>query len=492
MKLFLFLSFFNFQQSPLDSVSIKCKILLDKRIDSLSKSPFLQNGFMGVSIKSVKTGQNIVSYNSQKSLAPASTMKLISTGTAMMVLGENFTYQTLLNYAGNIEGNILKGNIYIKGSGDPSLGSWRFKYLPDYKQLTDNWVKSLKDMGITEIQGDVYGDGSFFDENAAPDQWNWGDMGNYYGSGCTGLNFNENLFWVTFQPGSSINAEAKFVKTAPELPYLQIVNTVKTDKSGTGDQVNIYGTPFQNTLWMQGFVPQGNDFSVKGAIPDPALFAAFYLKKRLEENGIKVSGTANSNSEQKKKSGFLAKPSQVSTIYTHNSPPLKELIRECNFWSINLYAEACLKTPSVILNAGNTNKDALKNWMQLWKTKGLNLGGFNPKDGSGLAPANGITPDNMTDILKQFSQEKIFNSYYESIPVLGISGTVSNLGKNTLAHGNVHAKSGSIDGVRAYGGYFKNRAGELMSFSLILNKYNSEFGSATKELEKIMIQMCDL
>jgi D-alanyl-D-alanine carboxypeptidase/D-alanyl-D-alanine-endopeptidase (penicillin-binding protein 4) len=98
----------------------------------------------------------------------------------------------------------------------------------------------------------------------------------------------------------------------------------------------------------------------------------------------------------------------------------------------------------------------------------------------------------MTDILKAMTSEKSFNAFYESIPIVGISGTVTNLGKKSKAVGNVRAKSGSIEGVRAYAGYFTARSGQLMCFSFILNKYNSDFGSATRELEKLMILMVEL
>ena len=98
----------------------------------------------------------------------------------------------------------------------------------------------------------------------------------------------------------------------------------------------------------------------------------------------------------------------------------------------------------------------------------------------------------MTDVLKAMYLEKSFGAFYESIPIVGVSGTVSNLGKKSKAVGNVRAKSGSIDGVRAYAGYFTARNGEMMCFSMMLNKYNSDFGSATRELEKLMILMVEL
>lgn len=353
------------------------------------------------------------------------------------------------------------------------------------------WAKKIKDLGVKEIRGRVFGDGSIFDENVIADTWTWGDMGNYYGSGAYGLNLNENLYWATFKPNNYMES-AELVKTAPDLPYYQKINRVFTDKAGTGDQVNIYATPYQDILVMEGFVPKGDNFSVKGSIPDPALFSAYFLGKKLEEIGVKTSENPLSYLEGNKKNIYFQKPSQTTPIDTLISPPLRELARDCNFQSINLYAEACLKTPSVMLNLGSTTDAAVKGLKQIWQSKGIKLEGLKMKDGSGLSPSNGITPDNMTDILKTMYLEKSFNSYYESIPIVGVSGTVQNLAKKSRAVGNVRAKSGSIDGVRAYAGYFTARNGEMMCFSMMLNKYNSDLGNATRELEKLIVLMMEL
>ena len=494
MKLLLITLFkiFIFQTQSSDSLKvITPKEVIQRKIDSLVNSPFLENGFLGLSIKSVNSDKNIVEYNAKKSLQPASTMKLISSATAFIALGEDFKYLTILEYSGQIKDSILIGNIIIKGSGDPSLGSWRFKNQPDYKQLTDRWAKKIKELGIREIRGRIFGDGSLFDENVLPDTWSWGDMGNYYGAGSYGLNMNENLYWVTFKPSNYMES-APILKTSPDLPYYQKINRVLTDKSGTGDQVNIYSTPYQDVLIMQGLVPEGKDFSVKGSIPDPALFSAYFLQKKLLENGINVLETPLSYLEANKKNIYYQKPLQTFQIDTLSSPTLRDLAKECNFQSINLYAETFLKTPSVLLNLGSSTEDAIKGLKQIWHTKNVKLEGFKMKDGSGLSPANGITPNNMTDVLKAMYLEKSFGAFYESIPIVGVCGTVSNLCKKTKAVGNVRAKSGSIDGVRAYSGYFTAQNGEMMCFSMMLNKYNSEFGSATRELEKLIVLMVEL
>lgn len=493
MKLFL-LSIFHvltLSKTP-DSLDNNAKqVQFQKYVEGLANTPFMANGMMGVSIKSVSTNKVLVSYNAQKSLAPASTLKLISSATALSTLGENYTYTTQLNYSGQIADSVLTGDIIIKGSGDPSLGSWRIQNQMDYKTLFDTWIQEIKALGIKEIKGRVFADASLFEENVLPDTWIWTDMGNYYGAGAYGLNIHENLYYAVFKPSQYLG-EATLVKTIPDLPYYQKINKVLTDKPRTGDQVNIYSTPYQDILLMQGFVPAGETFSVKGSIPDPALFAAYSLQKKLEEIGIKVQYSPLSSLEVSKKKVVYQTPLQTMNIAVYTSPPLAELAKACNYQSINLYAETFLKTFSVISSFGNSTKDAIKGLKQIWQSKGVNLTGFNIKDGSGLSPSNGITADNMTDILRTMYSEKSFKAFYESIPVVGESGTVAHLGKKSKAVGNVRAKSGSIEGVRAYAGYFTAKNGELMCFSFMLNKYNSDFGSATKELEKLMTMMVEL
>lgn len=493
MKLFLLsiLHILSLSKSP-DSLQKNIpQERFQKYVEDLANTPFMANGIMGVSIKSVTNNKTLVAYNAQKSLAPASTLKLITTATALSTLGENFRYSTTLEYSGQLVDSVLIGNIIIKGTGDPSFGSWRFDKQQDYKLLCEVWAQKIKALGIKEIKGRVFGDGSMFEENVTPDTWIWSDMGNYYGAGSYGLNINENLFYAIFKP-TQYMVQAPLVKTIPDLPYYQKINKVLTDKPRTGDQVNIYSTPYQDILMMQGYVPAGDSFSVKGSIPDPALFTAYFLHKKLEEIGIKVNENPLSAMEANKRKIAFQSFFPTMNITTHTSLPLRELATACNFQSINLYAEAFLKTFSVMSSFGNTTKDAVKGLKQIWQSKGVNLSGFNIKDGSGLSPSNGITTDNMTDILKAMYSEKSFKAFYESIPVVGESGTVAHLGKKSKAVGNVRAKSGSIEGVRAYAGYFTAKNGELMCFSFMLNKYNSDFGSATKELEKLMTMMVEL
>ena len=105
----------------------------------------------------VRDGQEVLGFNARQSLPSASTLKLITTATALSVLGPAYTYTTTLDYDGTIKDSVLTGNLYIRGTGDPSLGSWRFTGYPDVPALLKSWSATVRVAGIRRIQGTVVG-----------------------------------------------------------------------------------------------------------------------------------------------------------------------------------------------------------------------------------------------------------------------------------------------------------------------------------------------
>lgn len=462
------------------------------QLDQFQNNPVARFGTVSLSVRRVRNGQPVIGYKSQQTMSTASTLKLITTATAMAVLGPTFSYTTVLEYDGTIRDSTLTGNIYIRGSGDPSLGTWRFSDGPDTPTLLAVWSDAIRRVGIRRVRGSVIGDASLYTNSPVPDTWPYSDLGNYYGAGLSGLNINENLYRAFFKPGKAVMAPATFLRTDPALPYVTMTNTVSTDAAGTGDQVNIYGAPFANQQWLTGKVPlDSKEFSVKGSLPDPAFFAAFALTDQLQQTGISVAnqpGTYGPGQPAPK-----AQPKRI-LIHTHYSHPLMELAQQTNFQSINLYAEGLMRTTAVrLVPSLRTTDEAVEAIENFWRNKGVNLDGFQMRDGSGLSTVGGLTADNMTGILVRMSQEQAFPAFYETIPVVGKSGTVRSLARNSAAAGNVRAKSGSIEGVRAYAGYFTAADGELMAFSLMVNRFTpGQSRVLAGQFERLMVAMVGL
>jgi D-alanyl-D-alanine carboxypeptidase/D-alanyl-D-alanine-endopeptidase (penicillin-binding protein 4) len=487
MKFLPFLNFLFFccfaNAQTIDSVALNN---FQDAVLELENSELMRSGSLSISVKKVKEGSNVFALNAERSLPSASTLKLVSTATVLAVFGGDFKFQTFLEHDGVINKDTLIGNLYIHGTGDPSLGSDRFKGFPTGSELVTRWTNAVKNAGIRHIKGKIIPDASFFDTETIASTWIWGDIGNYYGAGVQGLNFNENLYKIKFKPGVEPGDPTTFLGIEPSIPYLTFVNQVTTGEKGSGDQTIVYSSPLGNSVVLTGTIPAGSAvFSVKGSIPNPAEYAAFALKTSLVNAAIAVGENA-----------VTAPPvatGDKTVLDKYESPLLRDLCQQTNFWSINLFADTFLKQAGKRLVGKSAFDDAAKAVTGYWSGRGADMRGFYIKDGSGLSPSGSITTHSLTDILNVANKDASFNDFYKSIGVLGVNGTVRNLGKGTKAAGNMHVKSGSIEGTRAYAGYVNSKSGALLSFSIIAHKYLPGSNRViTDSLVRIMALMAEL
>lgn len=459
-------------------------------LDSIQNDNEIRTGIVAASIRSTQTGEYKIQFNARKSVNSASTLKLVSTASALSVLGPDFKYQTFVEYDGMIVDSVLKGNIYIRGTGDPSLGSSRVGL--DFQQVVSLFAQKIKEFGIRKIEGFIIGDGSVFPDNTLADSWIWGDIGNYYGAGVSGLNINENLYEIHFKSGKLLGENAPVLRLSPITPNVSYINRVTTAERGSGDNVIVYNTPFSNTIVSEGTIPLGqSDFVVKGSIPDPAYFLAFHVKRKFQELQGEASNEVMNYQSYKAKFQDISKPRNL--ILSYDSPTISTLSQHCNFQSINLYADAFLKTVGYTLSKNASFEASVKAEKFLWSQKGVDLQGFMIRDGSGLSPSGVLTANNLVDILFAMYRDNAFNDFYASIPVVGITGTVQNLAKGSKAVGNVRAKSGSIANTRAFSGYYTGINGELMSFAVIINRYadgaDRKVRRYLEEMIKLMVEI---
>lgn len=467
--------------------SVALSRLADNLVD-LQNSELMRNGTLSFCLQLTSTNRPVLSLNQEQSLPSASTLKLVSTATVLSLFGGDYTYTTYLEYDGKVVRDTLFGNLYLRGTGDPSLGSDRFKGYPTSSDLLARWTDAVRRSGVRYITGQVISDPTIFDEGSVANTWIWGDLGNYYGAGVQGLNFHENLYRVYFRAGRDIGDPTEFQKLEPSFPYLEVINRVKTAAPGTGDQVYIFASPLGREILLTGTVPRGAaSFPVKGALPNPAFATAYWLTEALENNGVNVIGLP----------GVLTASLPLSRDRTildrYYSPSLRELTVQTNWWSINLYADAFLKLAGTRIAGKSNFDDAAKAVGEYWRERGVDTRGFFIRDGSGLSPTGSLTTKNLSDILNRASREKSFPDFYQSIAVLGQTGTVRNIGRGTRAAGNVRAKSGSIDGTRAYAGYVTARSGELLSYSIIAHKYTpGNSRQIGQELSKILVLLGEL
>ena len=481
------LCLFNLSFAQIDTKIVRAEL------NEMKASSGLRNGQLGFALYDVESGKLLEKERLNETMLPASTLKTVTSAAALGILGEDFKFKTKLEYDGKIEDGVLRGNIYIKGGGDPTLGSSRFKWGTDMPSILAAFVKKIKAKGIRSIEGSIIGDASIFEDALLPVTWVWSDIGNYYGAGANGLTFNENTYYIYFQPGKTAGEPAEFLRTEPAMPDIQFINEMKTGRSSSGDNGYVYGGPYTFLRFLRGTVPAGGEFSIKGSIPDPALFTAQSLQAALAADSIKVKGI--STSIRKLKLEGKANKDARTTLYTHQSPPLKDIVYWLNKKSVNLYAEHMLKMIGYVKLKDGSNSAGVRAIEAYWAGKGIDIGGMHLNDGSGLSRYNGITPGQLAGMLRVNAGEPWFESFWNSLPIAGDlndPGTLRRMCKGTPAAGNVRAKSGYISRVRTYAGYVNTKSGKRLSFAMMANNYTCTNAQIKKMLADLMVAMANV
>jgi serine-type D-Ala-D-Ala carboxypeptidase/endopeptidase (penicillin-binding protein 4) len=440
-----------------------------------------------------EAGKNLYRHQANEKRVPASTLKIFTTGAAMALLGENFRFKTYLEYDGFIDPcGTLTGNLYIRGTGDPTLGSERVKETVDSGVLLNLLADQVKSAGIVEINGNIIGDNSFFLDCLVPGSWLYKDRANYFGASPSGLSFNENYYKVIFKPGTSLGSNTEIIATdPPDIPGLVLKNKVTTNRPNTGDQAVIMEDSIHPGLEKEiiGTIPSGvKSFAIRGSLPDPAQLVAQLLREKLFTSGIEVTGKSYSAFSNPLPSFKRYR----NLIYTHYSPNLTDIVKHINYRSHNLFAETMVITLGKEFRGVGNYENGLQVIFDYWHGKGINMQSAKIYDGSGLSPLNQISTTILTQMLAVTQNDPSFKTFLETLPVAGVSGTVRSFCSATTAKGKVFVKSGSIEEVRSYAGYARSKSGKLLPFSIIVNGYKGSGATLTASLEKIMVHMTNL
>lgn len=442
---------------------------LEKAFNNLLNDEQAKHAITSLCVLDANTGKTLFAKNEQIGLATASTLKTITAATAFSILGKDFQFQTTLAYTGTITADgTLKGNLIIIGSGDPTLGSYRYQNKEN--AVLAQWVLAIKSVGIKKIEGSVIGDDRIFGSQTTPEGWVWQDIGNYYGAGTAGLAWRENQFDIHLRPGSSTADEVKVVKTIPETPYIQIVNELKTVGSGTGDRSYAFLPPYSNVAYLRGTWGIGIAKSgISVALPDPAFDCAYRLQDTLKRLGISTNQQATTTRLMILNNQSI--PLITQKINTISSPTLSEI----TYWflkkSINLYGETLLKMIALKSGKPATTSKGAETEIDYWAAKGIEKSALNIIDGSGLSPGDRITTSAMANVLFQAQKEVWFADYYKAFP----------------EYNGMKIKSGTINDVSAFAGYYTDATGN--KYIIVININNYSGSGINKKLFKVLDEL---
>lgn len=422
--------------------------------------------YAGISllVKDAKTGITLFDKNSRVGMVPASCLKIVTSVSALDLLGKDFTYKTALSYNGPIKQGMLEAPLYISASGDPTFGSWRWNHT-NSQSVLNKIVASLKQSGIKSFPGIVI-DVSGWGTQTIPRGWVWEDIGNYYGAGSGAFNWIENQFDIVLKPGKNIGDKVEIISknTAGKE---RLVSELITASKGSGDQAYVYYSLNNSTVYLRGTIPAGTQsFSIKAAAADGISYFSESINEELNKSGFTdsciITSCAGACTEL---TNGAAKP-----LCIFESPNLDSI----NYWflkkSVNLYGEAFVKSIGFEKSKSGTTDSGISVIRDFWSNKGISKPAMKILDGSGLSPANRITAEALVSALQYAKTRPWFNSFKYALPEIN----------------GITMKDGYMEGVRSFAGYCSSKDGNEYVFSFIVNNYDGNPKSAREKMWKIL------
>lgn len=429
--------------------------LIGNRIETLLSDKSLNNTSIGIAIRSVRENKLLYAHNATQLLTPASTTKLYSTFAALYTLGGDYNVQTAIyTDAADIQNGVLDGNIFLVGAGDPLLETRNIEQL----------AEQIRNMGITTIKGNVYGDASLFDNVTDRYEYSGDDDRVQAVAPVSALTLNHNTVTLLITSGNQAKSRARVqIVPASEAFAYTVSATVKGSKRSRPN-IRVQqstGSNGKQNFSVTGTIPPGRTVSYTYTIANPAYAAAGVLLHRLEAVGVNIVGKAAVQPVPRATSRSLL------TAYTR---PLGDIVSIVNKNSDNFGAEHVFKmVGGTQRDIKNTAHAAISCMDTLFTKCNIPFQGCQLNDGSGLSRRNLVSPSSLVALLAQAWNMPFAQTFVNSFSIAGIDGTLKKRMRGTPAEGNLIGKTGTLRNVSALAGYVTTLDGEHLAFSLLFN-----------------------
>jgi serine-type D-Ala-D-Ala carboxypeptidase/endopeptidase (penicillin-binding protein 4) len=479
------------------------------RVDeALAKEP-ARRTFWGIEVADRDTGEVLYDLNADHYFMPASNAKLFTTALALATLGGGYQFRTTLESSARIgpDGK-LAGDLVFVGRGDPDLSNRQFPYQlktersgPVEKVLAE-MADAVVGKGLKEVDGDILADDSYFPYDPYPEGWAVGDIFFEYGAPVGAITFNDNVVVMHVAPGAH-PGDAATIDVEPAAALETITTQITTAPPGGHAYFSVARESGPNFLSIRGTIPVGQPAAeLQLAMTAPAETTARALKQLLEQRGVKVTGTVRvvhaPPPETNDENGFspphpapqasAAGPNPF-VLAEHWSPPLIESIRLTNKISQNLHAELLLRTVAREKAGFGSTEAGLQIEKDFLRAAGVADGDVIFSDGSGLGRDDLVTPRAVVALLRYAAHQPWGAEFISTLPVAGVDGTLESRMKGISGPAEIHAKTGSLEHVRAMSGYARTSRGENLVFSIFANNNTERGTDATETLDAIGMAM---
>ena len=434
---------------------------LGKDLTALLGNPAFTGAEVALVVRDADTGATVFDSGGGQELLPASNAKLLTSTAALDILGPDYTFTTSVLADGKRTGPLLNGDLYLKGTGDPTM------LAADYDALAAKVAAS----GVKFVRGDLVADDTWFDSTRLGPGWAWDDEPYYYDAQISALtvapdtDYDAGSVLFTITPGAA--GKAPKIAVTPDDGRLKIVNTATTGAAGSDNTLSVDRDHGANVFRFTGSLPADADPDQEWmTVWNPTGFVADLFRGALARHGVHVlGGTA-----------YRATPAAAKTVTSRQSMPLSQLLTPFLKLSNNMHAEILTKSIGRAKSGEGSWDAGIAGIKADLPSLGVNPAALRLVDGSGLSRMDSVTAAELCDLLRAARGKPWFDTWYQALPIAGnpdrmVGGTLRNRMQNTAAANNLHGKTGSLTGVSSLSGYVTAANGEHFVFSMLSNNY---------------------
>ncbi|MEM3832435.1 MAG: D-alanyl-D-alanine carboxypeptidase/D-alanyl-D-alanine-endopeptidase [Thermoprotei archaeon] len=407
-------------------------------------------------------GDVIFQYNADELLIPASNMKILTGLAGLLYLGPDFKFRTKFLIERSDDDRVL--NMYIIGSGDPTLVDYETFAIWNKLAITygsESIIDGSLFNDIKKVLGDIIIDDHLFDNESYNRTWDFNDITQPYAAQVSAFTINRNTTLLKIKSDDiTVNIEE-----IPNIGYLRIFNLLKISNT---EEIKVERNINTNDVYLRGTILPNTLKYYNIAVHDPTLYGGHILKYIAHKSGVVVRGKVRKGRSPKQNSGMIVKSIESQT--------LSIIVRDMMKFSINLYADNIAK----LIGAKLFNDGSWRSWKivvhNMLKELKISSDNIIVMDGSGISHKNRLSPRIIAEILRKIHTElpeNIRESFINSLPILGVDGTLKERMKGTPAEGRVKAKTGTLHNVSSLSGYVKTLNNETLIFSFIANNITS-------------------
>ncbi len=448
---------------------------LHANLRALLADPALARAHVGLLVVAAESGQRLFAHNADLRFTAASTSKLVTGAVALARLGVDYTWSTTVRAAGARTGDVLNGDLWVVGGGDPLFE----------RASLETLARSVRAAGISRITGDLLADDRAFAGPPWGRGWMWDDLYGSYAAGVSALELWPPRIPAELRPAVALGDPARLEILEPGTK-LPIRDRVRTGAPGSEIRLEYLPDSVGGGVALSGWIPADVErVPLSFAPPHPTRYFLDRFRRALETVGVRVEGTLRvARADEDETAGPIAWEHVV------RSAPLGEVLQRMLKQSDNQVAETLLRTLGTLSGDGSADAglEVVESTLEGW---GIEPGGFSLADGSGMSRYNEIAPSALVRLLRRVSQLSDAGAFIDALPVSSVDGTLSRRFLSTAASRTVRAKTGSLSGVRALAGFVEDGDHETLVFALMLAGYDAP-GDVATALEDLLVEQLAL